>query len=297
MSEISELLKALASLLWPIFAFVALFLFKSQLAEAIGRFKKGKLLGQEVELNDSLVSLQRSASQLSEEVSAIPSSEVDSSDENNNELKSDESGVKTIIHEASKSPKAALILLAAEIEKEAKQTLASIGKLKGRKSVSLRQAIDELDSHYGLPRHISSSLRLFWETRNKIIHGGETDERNILSAIDSGVSILKSLRALPRQTNWVHDPGVLIYSDPECTVPIKNGKGVILKSASFNGEKVFYRVFPTTRTHFEKGRKVTWEWSHENTWSDAWYRDPDSNEIKLAWNGSMEFVGRHLDEV
>ncbi|RZF78801.1 hypothetical protein EXT46_15395 [Pseudoalteromonas sp. CO325X] len=295
MSEISELLKALASLLWPIFAFVVLFLFRSQLADAIGRFKKGKLLGQEVELNDSLANLQRSASQLSEEVSAIPSSEVESSD--GNELEDDESSVKAIIHEAARSPKAALILLAAEIEKEAKQTLASIGKLKGRKSINLRQAIDELDSHYGLPRHISSSLRLFWETRNKIIHGGETDERNILSAIDSGVSILKSLQALPRETNWVHHPGVPIFSDSKCTVPISNGKGVILKSASSSGAKIFYRIFPTTRTHFEKGRKVAWEWSHENSWSDAWYRDPESNEIKLAWNSSMEFVGRHLDEV
>lgn len=295
MSEISELLKALASLLWPIFAFVVLFLFRIQLAEAIGRFKKGKLLGQEVELNDSVVNLQRSASLLSEEVSAIPSSEVDGSD--SNELEDDESSVKNIIHEAARSPKAALILLAAEIEKEAKQTLASIGKLKGRKGVNLRQAIDELDNHYGLPRHISSSLRLFWETRNNIIHGGETDERNILSAIDSGVSILKSLQALPRETNWIHHSGVPIYSDPECMVPINNGNGVILKSASSSGAKVFYRIFPTTRTNFEKGRKVAWEWSHENTWSDAWYRDPDSNEIKLAWSSSMEFVGRYLDEV
>lgn len=295
MSEISELLKALASLLWPIFAFVVLFLFRSQLADAIGRFKKGKLLGQELELNDSLADLQRSASQLSEEVSAIPSSDVESS--GSNELKDDESSVKTIIHEAARSPKAALILLAAEIEKEAKQTLASIGKLKGRKNVILKQAIDELDSHYGLPRHISGSLRLFWETRNKIIHGGETDERNILSAIDSGVSILKSLQALPRETNWVHHPGVPIFSDSECKIPIKNGKGVILKSASSSGAKIFYRIYPTTRTHFEKGRKVAWEWSHENTWSDAWYRDPESNEIKLAWNSSMEFVGQHLDEV
>jgi hypothetical protein len=295
MSEISELLKALASLLWPIFAFVVLFLFRSQLADAIGRFKKGKLLGQELELNDSLANLQRSASQLSEEVSAIPSSEVESSD--GNELEDDESSVKSIIHEAARSPKAALILLAAEIEKEAKQTLASIGKLKGRKSINLRQAIDELDSHYGLPRHISSSLRLFWETRNKIIHGGETDERNILSAIDSGVSILKSLQALPREANWVHHPGVPIFADSECTVPINNGKGVILKSASSSGAKIFYRIFPTTRTHFKKGRKVAWEWSHENRWSDAWYRDPESNEIKLAWNSSMEFVGCHLDDV
>jgi hypothetical protein len=296
MSEISELLKAIATLLWPIFAFVVLFVFKGQLAEAIGRLKKGKLLGQEVELSDSLESLQRSASQLSDEVSSIPSSEMQNSDENKSQ-ENDESNIKTIIHEAARSPKVALILLATDIEKEARQTLASTGKLQGRKNVSLRQAIDELDSHYGLPKHISSSLRLFLETRNKIIHGGETDERNILSVIDSGVSILKSLQALPRETNWVHHPSVKIFSDPECTIPINNGKGVILKSESSSGAKVFYRIFPTTRTHFEKGKKVAWEWSNENTWSDAWYKDPETNEIKLAWNSSMEFVGRHLDEI
>ena len=296
MSEISELLKAIATLLWPIFAFVVLLVFKSQLAEAIGRLKKGKLLGQEVELSDSLADLQRSASKLSEEVSEIPVSNTDSLDGNNTE-KEDESSIKAIIHEAARSPKAALILLATDIEKEAKQTLASIGKLEGRKNVNVRQAIDELDSHYGLPKHISNSLRLFWETRNKIIHGGETDERNILSALDSGVSILKSLHALPRETNWVHHTAVDIYSDPKCSIPIENGKGVILKSASSSGAKIFYRIFPTTRSHFQKGKKVAWEWSFDNTWSDAWYKDPETNEIKLAWNSSAEFIGRHLDEV
>ncbi|HCG5526981.1 TPA: hypothetical protein NJ013_004389 [Vibrio parahaemolyticus] len=54
MNEISELLKAIAALLWPIFAFVTLFVFKDQIAEAIGRLRKGKLLGQELELSDSL---------------------------------------------------------------------------------------------------------------------------------------------------------------------------------------------------------------------------------------------------
>lgn len=296
MNEISELLKAIASLLWPIFAFVSLFMFKDRIGEAIGRLKKGKLLGQEVELNDSLESLQRSASELSEEVSAIPASEAQSDDKDET-TQEDDSNLRAIIHEAARSPKAALILLATDIEKEAKQTLASNGKLKGRKNISLKHAVDELDSHYGLPKHVSSSLRLFWETRNKIIHGGDADDRSILSALDSGVSILKSLRALPRETNWVHHPGVDIYSDPECTVPITNGKGIILKSASVSGANIFYRIFPSTCTHFVKGKKVAWEWGSENRWSDAWYRDPDTNEAKPAWSSSMEFVGRHLDEV
>jgi hypothetical protein len=268
-----------------------LFVFKSQLAEAIGRLKKGKLLGQEVELSDSLEDLQRSASKLSEEISVIPVSLTNNSD------RDDELSIKSIIHEAARSPKAALILLAINIEKEAKQALASVGKLQDRRNIGVLNAIDELDNHYGLPKHISSSLRLFWKTRNEIIHGGETDERNILSAIDSGVSILKSLQAIPRETNWVHHPAVDIYSDPECSIPIKNGKGVILKSASSSGANIFYRIFPTTQTHFQKGKKVAWEWSFLNAWSDAWYKDPETNEIKLAWNSSAEFIGRHLDDV
>ncbi|WP_440905657.1 hypothetical protein ACMZOO_04985 [Catenovulum sp. SX2] len=296
MNEISELLKAIATLLWPIFAFASLFVFKKQIAEAILRFKKGKLLGQEIELNDSLENLQRSASKLSEEVSAIPTSDAGSSARINSE-KDDESIIKVIIHEAVRSPKAALILLATEIEKESRQILASIGLLKSRKNINVRQAISELDSHYGLPKHISSSLRLFWETRSKIIHGGETRERDILSALDSGVSILKSLHALPKETNWVHYPDVEIYSDPECRALITKGKGVILKSTSSSGANIFYRIFPTTQTHFQKGKKVAWEWSFDNTWSDAWYKDPETSEIKLAWNSSAEFIGRHLDEL
>ena len=296
MSEISELLKAIATLLWPIFAFYMLFVFKSQLAEAIRRLKKGKFFGQELELSDSVIDLHRSASKLSEEVSVIPISSANNSDMDNSD-KDDELSIKTIIHEAARSPKAALILLATHIEKEARQTLASIGKLQGRGNVNVLKAIDELDNHYGLPKHISSSLNLFWKTRNEIIHGGETDERNILSALDSGVSILKSLHAIPRETNWVHHPAVDIYSDPECSILIKNGKGVILKSASSSGAKIFYRIFPTTRTHFQKGKKVAWEWSFLNGWSDAWYKDPETNEIKLAWVSSAEFIGRHLDDV
>lgn len=296
MNELSELLKAVASLLWPIFAFVVLFVFKKQFAEAIGRLKKGKLFGQEVELSDSLQELQHSASQLSEEVSSIQP--IENQDLENNERQGHENAiVNTIIHEAARSPKAALILLAAEIEREARQVLASSGKLKGRKSVGLKQAVDELDRQYGLPRHFSSSLQIFWETRNKLIHGGETKESNLLSAIDSGVSILKSLQALPRETNWVYYSDVTIFSDPECQIPFDNCKGVILKRSSSGGAKIFYQIFPTTQTHFEKGRKVAWEWNYENCWPDAWYRDPETAEIKFAWNRALEFTGRNLDEV
>ena len=301
MGDLSNLIKAIASLLWPLLALYFLWLFKSQIGDAIGRLKKGKLLGQEVELNDALDTLQQSASQFSDEVAALPNpKEPKSANDSENERgdTENENIIRSVIHEAARSPKAALLILAAEIEKEARQTLASIGKLEGRTHIPISQAIQALDSHYGLPRHMSSSLKLFWDTRNKIIHGRETEEGNVLSAIDSGVTILRSLQALPREVNIVYKPGVPIYSDPECQVKITDATGIILETRSVSGARTSYRIFPTTRTHFEVGKRVAWEWDMDNTWRDAWYRDSlDSGAIKPAWNSSAEFIGRHLDDL
>ena len=56
-----------------------------------------------------------------------------------------------------------------------------------------------------------------------------------------------------------------------------------------------YRIFPTTRDHYKKGMRVSWEWNGSLKWGDTWYRDPESHEIKHAWSASIEFVGRDLD--
>lgn len=297
MSEFSELLKAIASLLWPIFAFVALLIFKTQIADAISRIKKGKLLGQEIELSESLVKLQQKASELSVEVASLPVAEAATEGIEKQQQQS-ETVIRSIVHEAARSPKAALILLATEIEREARQVMASVGLLKGRRHVPFSQALAELDKQYGgLSGHVSNGIKHFWDIRNQLIHGEHADESNILSAIDSGVTILRALQALPRETNVVYHPGVKVYSDADCKNEIPNAKGVILETSSPSGAKTFFRIFPTTKTHFQKGKRVAWEWSNERTWADAWYRDPDTNQIKLAWNSAMEFVGRNLDEV
>ena len=259
MDELSNLIKAIASLLWPLLAFYFLWTFKSQISDVIGRLKKGKFLGQEVELNDSLETLQQSASQLSDEVASLPNPREPRSENDDEDQRGEtenENIIRSVIHEAAHSPKTALLTLAAEIEKEARQVLASIGKLKGQTHIPISQAIRALDSHYGLPRHMSGSLKLFWDTRNKIIHGRGgtgTEEGNVLSAIDSGVTILRSLQALPREVNVVYKPGVPIYSDPECKAEITNATGIILETRSTSGARTSYRIFPTTRTHFEVG--------------------------------------------
>ena len=252
-------------------------------------------------MHDSLKTLQQSASQASDEIaSQLKLEESKSENDNKNQPNDTENDkiIRSVIHEAARSPKAALFILAAEIEKEARQTLASIGKLEGRTHIPVNQAIDELDSHYGLPRHMSSSLKLFWDTRNKIIHGGETEEGNVLSAIDSGVTILRSLQALPRGLKIVYKSGVPIYSDPECRIEIPDATGIILENRSTSGAQTSYSIFPTTRTHFEEGRRVAWEWNMNFICQGAWYRDPlDPGTIKQAWHSSAEFIGRHLDDL
>lgn len=136
MKEYAELIRAIAALLWPVFAFVTLFTLKKQIIGFLERLKKGKVFGQEIELSESLQKLDESAAAVEKEVAAIPII-VPSKEraEANNE-------VKDILREAARSPKAALILLASDLEREARQLLASLGHPESRRYVPLSQAIE-----------------------------------------------------------------------------------------------------------------------------------------------------------
>lgn len=205
--------------------------------------------------------------------------------------------VQRVLAAATQSPKAALLLLASEMEKELRQLMASMGLLKGRKNLPLHRAFGELDEWGGLPKHIAASLKLFWDVRNRLVHGHTASDDDILRAIDSGVTILHALQAIPHEVNIVYHPGVAIYSDAECRNPIEDAQGVILETVVPGGVTKTRRIFPTTRTHFKKGVRVAWEWSDGRRFEQAWYRDPDTGQIKDAWRGSMEFIGRPLEEV
>lgn len=295
MSEFATLLQAIASLLWPLFAFTALFLFRPQIADLVKRLKKGKLFGQEIELDESLKRLDQSASSVEKEVAALPAptAEITTPQEQVQE----ESVVRSIVTETARSPKAALILLASELEKVAREILATTGHLQGRRFIQVKQAIAELDLKFGLPRHIPSSLKFFWEARNRLIHGGEGTDEDVLRAVDSGLTILKALQAIPRETNVVHETSVSVYSDASLTILMPNVHGVILETRAPGGASKTFRIFPTTRTHFKKGHQVAWEWNMGIVVGPAWYRSPDTGEAQQAWISSAEFVGRHLDDL
>ena len=118
MSDYATLLQAIAALLWPLFAFTALFVFRAQIADIAHRLKRGKLLGQEIELNESLKRLDESATSIEQTVAALPAQVNEPP--NQEEQLQEERIVRDIVSEAARSPKAALILLASELEKLAR---------------------------------------------------------------------------------------------------------------------------------------------------------------------------------
>jgi hypothetical protein len=292
MSQVADLIKAVAALLWPVLGFAIVFLFKGQIRELLHRLKKGKLFGQELELEASLERLNASATAAASELGKLPETEHGRDD--SPQQADDES---KLISLAATSPKTALLELSSLLEREARNVLAATGHLRGRTNVPLRDTIAEMDANRSLPAHVSGSLKQFWEVRNRIVHGHGATEDDVLSALDSGMAILRALRAIPRETHTVIHPGVPIYADREAKVLIPDAKGVILESTSLSGVRKRQSIFPTTKDHFKKGQQVAWEWSFGRTWRKTWYRDPVTSEIRQAWDSSVEFVGRPLDNL
>lgn len=295
MGDIATLLEAIAALVaalfWPALAFTVLFLFKKEIRELLGRIRRGVLMGQEIELDE----LDQSAAAAELEVAALPRSEE--FDEQAPHTPEDEDAIRRVLNEAGRSPKAALLLLRSEMEREANELLGAYGLLRGRSYVPLREAIQMLQQQGALPGHVPSSLNMFLDVVNRLVHGGEAKDDDVLRAIDSGITILRAIRAIPHETNLVYHPGVDLYADPQGRHVQVGSKGVILETESPGGATTSRRIYPTTRDHFQKGKRVAWEWNLDHIYGEMWYQDPDTQQMEKAWDSSMEFVGRHLEDL
>jgi hypothetical protein len=145
MKDVTAVIQALASLLWPLFAFWFLHLFKHQIGDILTRIKKGTVLGQEIELQDSLSVLDVTAKNAASDVAKLPQGELPPDP-------------APLIDDATRSPKLALIALSAEIEKELREVLASGGHYPRR--TGIREGIDQLVRH-GFPPSLVASVDLF----------------------------------------------------------------------------------------------------------------------------------------
>ncbi|MDR4460577.1 MAG: hypothetical protein MRJ67_08685 [Nitrospirales bacterium] len=188
MQEFAELIKAIANLLWPIIFITIVFIFKNEFSEVLRRFKRGKLLGQELELEKSLDSLELKAKVINSEfplIEAIPGGDKDEIGQSQI--------IKKILEMTSKDLKAALLFLDSEIEKELRKFMLISGHHNRIKNVSLGTIATYLGEIGYLTDAMVSTIHSFREIKNKIIHGSQEGTDYIHRVIDTGLTILKTL--------------------------------------------------------------------------------------------------------
>jgi hypothetical protein len=175
MKDVAELIRAVGTLLWPIFAIGLFFTYKDEIRTLLRRVKKGKILGQEIELDDSLKQLEQAAKKAETVIPPIDLLQFGQSEKETErtaaELRSqllideelDIGGdeIEKILQEAGRSPKAALLLLASKCEKELRELLLSTGWHGGKRIRSMGQGFDVLRQLEILQPNVVSSARLF----------------------------------------------------------------------------------------------------------------------------------------
>ena len=191
MTETADLLQAIGALLWPsLIAVSILAVFRTDLKDAIKRITRAKVFGQEIELQE----LRETVEQGLEEVTDPETVEKNE----RHAPRTTEGPIQEVFQIAQESPQLALMLLAREVEKEARSLLRGEDSFHGR-PLPIFRVIDYLDKRHDLPPHVIKGLRLFVQVRNKVVHGGSASHGEVLSAIDSGVIMLRTLNALPRR--------------------------------------------------------------------------------------------------
>lgn len=292
---INEFIIALAHLMWPIVTLALILVFRKDLTALLSRVRKGKLFGQELELDPVIQEFQRSVREAQQEVPE-PEALPQKLQQQVEELDRD---TKEILDIAARDPELGIVKLATKLEREVRLLAASLGQLDSRRHVSLFQMFSMLVEKGYVPRHTAESLRSFWELRNRIVHGhGEESDKDVHRVLDIGLVLLKTIRSIPHEINVVAHPDVELFSDASCVTRIEDAVGLMLNTTSPGGADVYKRIFPTTkRGYYQKGKRVTWEWNLSKTWGTAWYVNPDNSEKEQAWSSAGEFVGRHVDDI
>lgn len=210
-------------------------------------------------------------------------------------LDREEQPVGRVLEELARSPKAALLILGTEIERELRQLLWSSGWIQGVGKATITRSVGHLVNLGVVPANLGSSVSVFLDIRNKLLHGYGVTDDEVLRAIDTGITILRAVLAIPLEVHRVYHPGVDVFEDEQGTRLRTAVKGVVLESTTPGGSEKVLRVYPTTKTWYKVGQKVSWEWNLGLDIDQSWFKHPDTSKIEPAWLQSAEFIGRDLD--
>lgn len=202
--DITEIIRALAALGWPILAIVVVLTFRNQVRALFRgrRIKSWKGFGQEVELERKLSALARATDSLPLRLRTwgrYAPETLERGDVRFLNLQTHRrAGAGDVLAEAGASPKAALVLLGSQLDHEVRRLLATARDEPGAGAAgSISDWVGALRASGAVPGEILDALVPFREIRNRITHGREADDDDALRAIDIGMRLLDALRALP----------------------------------------------------------------------------------------------------
>jgi hypothetical protein len=257
--------------------------------------RKGKLFGQEMELDPAVSEFRKVVEETQEEIPE-PNLPIEQYEKEVTEFDRDE---QEVIEAAKVNPELGIMKLSSVLEKQIRVLAASLGQLDRGSRISATLLFRDLVNKGYLTVHMTKSLQIFWDLRNQIVHGhSQQNAHNVLKILDIGLVLLKTIKTIPHEINIVYQSGVNLYSNQDCTHEMLDAKGLVLETTSPGKAEAFKRIFPTTNpNYYQRGKRVTWEWNLSRVWGETWYIDPDTGEKKLAWNSAGEFTGRHIEDI
>jgi hypothetical protein len=214
--DVADLISATASLLWPIMAFTVISWFRPELRGLLARIRKGKFLGQEIELDELQAKTEEAEAT---EAVAVTISGAGSATGAGSVVAEGgrvegtgkpgfiaaEAEIEEVLREASRSPRIGLMLLSAKMERAARELASEFGVGTSRPNMSLSMLIRSLVEAEQLSREDASALSLFNHVRNRIVHGHDAGDDEIARAIDSGTRLLRLLLSRSRPPHGWRD--------------------------------------------------------------------------------------------
>jgi uncharacterized protein YutE (UPF0331/DUF86 family) len=277
-----EVIRIIPSLFWQIIILIALFIYKKEIILFLKKIKKGSFFWNDFELSNDIDKLETKVEKIKENTPI------------NSEIFWKNNSDWGINFDWDR--KMVLIQIAIEIEKEIKKIMLSTWWSNNQNVISVKQSFLFLIKNWALPNNLSSSIDIFLDIRNKIIHSHwMVSDDEILRMVDLWLSLLKSIRAIPHEINKVYKKDIDLYTDNELKNKIDNARWLLLETTSAWEAIKTFRIFPTTKDSYIEWKMVSWEWSFDNQWGETYYKHPISKKIELAWNSSAEFIWRILD--
>jgi hypothetical protein len=197
--DLADLISAIASLTWPVVVVAIVSWFRPAIRAILSRIKKGKFLGTEFELDE----LQAKAAVAEAKAEAASGAMIQASAgfHGAGTLAADvaQDAVEEVLREAIRSPRLGLMLLSAKIDRAARELAADTGlDVTGGPHPPLIAVVRALLQAGRLSIEDGDALILFYQVRNRILHGHDADDDEVARAIDSGNRLLRLLLSKPR---------------------------------------------------------------------------------------------------